>query len=564
MNGTARSKCSASRTAAVLIIIALLITLPVPAMVNAQTVPPDPRFGAVEAFYDPQAAQDLNLGWERILFYWAELQGSGQNADWNIFHVQDGWLADAAAHGRQVVGLIEKTPQWATDGRLGTGVPRGLYLPIDDPNNLWASFVRTLVARYAGRVDHWIIWNEPDVQPPDFGVQFDGTEADYYQLVKVAYLVAKQANPNAVIHLAGLTYYHDTTHHRVAYLQRFINAAKKDPTAAAHHDYFDIATLHIYYNSDEVYNVTQIIRNILRQNGLKQPLWINETNAQPSDDPLNTWQAPTHIVSLDQQAGFLVKSFAMGLAAGADRLAVYKLIDIPPPLPGWPPDGLIRSDGTRRPAYAALKTITTYYRNTRAARLVRTGSTDVVTLDRGSQTTRIAWARGASTTTVSLPAFAQQATLVAVDGTTQPLAAIDNQYRLTVPGAKCDDPTFGCAVGGAPIILVEDAPAKFGGSGSIVVSTITPTAIACTNCTATPTQTLTATLTPEPAPTATPTLTPEPTSTSTATPTVSPSRTSTSTPQLIGPLTPSADPPIGLFALGAAIAILLIIIARRR
>jgi len=434
---------------------------------------PDPRFGAVEAFYDSQAAQDLNLGWERILFYWAELQSS-QNADWNIFQVQDGWLADAAKHGRQVVGLIEKTPQWATDGRLGTGVPRGLYLPIDDPNNSWAGFVRTLVKRYAGRIDHWIIWNEPDVQAPDFGVQFDGTVADYYRLVKVAYQVAKQENPNAVIHLAGLTYYHDTEHHRPAYLQRFINEARKDPTSVAQHYYFDIATLHIYFNSDEVYNVTQIMRNILRQNGLKQPLWINETNAQPSNDPLNPWRDPTHIVSLDQQADFLVESFAMGLAAGADRLAVYKLIDVPPPLPGWPPDGLIRSNGSHRPAYDALKTITTYFRNTRSARLVRTGSTDIVTLDRGSQTTRIMWARSASSVTLSLPALTQQAILVAVDGTTRPITAIGNRYKFTLPGAKCDDPTYGCAVGGSPIILIEDTPARIVGGRSIVVSTVTP------------------------------------------------------------------------------------------
>jgi hypothetical protein len=38
--------------------------------------------------------------------------------------------------------------------------------------------------------------------------------------VKVAYQAAKQENPNAVIHLAGLTYYHDDK-----YLQRFIDEA---------------------------------------------------------------------------------------------------------------------------------------------------------------------------------------------------------------------------------------------------------------------------------------------------------------------------------------------------
>jgi hypothetical protein len=504
-----------------------------------QSLPPDPRFGAVEAFYDPQAAQDLNLGWERIIFYWAELQRNGPDDQWNKYQVRDTWLAEAAAQGRQVVGLIENTPPWATDGQGGSGVPRGLYLPIDDPNNLWAGFIRTIVARYAGRVDRWIIWNEPDIQTPDFGVQFDGNEADYYQLVKVAYQVAKQANPNAIIHLAGLTYYHDVERHRPSYLQRYLDEAKKDSTSAANHAYFDVATLHVYHNADEVYGVTSIMRNILRQNNLKQPIWINETNAEPSNDPLNPWTSPSWIVSLEQQADFMIQSFAMGLAAGADRIAVYKLIDIPAPAPGWYPDGLIRADGSHRPAYDAVKVVTTYFRDTRSARLVRSGSTDIVTLDRGSQTTRIAWARGASTTTLSLPAFTQQATLVLSNGSTQPIAAINNQYRFTLPGAKCDDPRYGCAVGGSPIVLVEEAPSKTG--GNVIVSTSTPLP-ACVNCTPTSSPTLAPTSTPCPDCTPTPTNTPRPTRTRTATPTFTPTATATSQPTPTATSTKTATP----------------------
>lgn len=560
MNGINRSKRSGGLCIVSIAIIAILLALFAPHFSNAQAAAPDPRFGAVEAFYDPNAASDLNLGWERILFYWAELERSGPNDEWNIFQVQDSWLEDAAAHGRQVVGLIENVPAWATDGTPGSGLPRGLYLPIDDPNNLWANFIRTLVKRYAGRVNHWIIWNEPDISPPADGVQFDGTPADYYQLVKVAYQVAKRENPNAVIHLAGLTYYHDQR-----YLQRFLNEAKKDPTAAANHDYFDVATLHIYFTSDEVYNVVQIIRSTLRLNGQSQPVWINETNAAPSSDPLNPWRAPTWIVSLDQQASYLVHSFALGLAAGAERIGVYKLIDIPAYPTGFPAYGLIRADGSQRPAYAAMKVITTYFRDTRSARLIRSGSTDIVTLNRGAQTTRIAWARSSATTNVSLPAFSQQATLISLDGSTQAIAAINNQYRLTLPGAECKDPLHGCAIGGAPIILVENAPSNSG--GSVIVNTVTPSA-PCLECTATsnptnrPTQTPISTSTPTPSPTASatptftasPTFTIEPTSTATAapTPTATPIAAAASTDSTISPL-----------ALGAIGALALIVIALR-
>ena len=53
---------------------------------RAQDPPPDVRFGAVEAFRDPVAAADADVGWDRILFYWSELQPSGPD-DWNGYHV---------------------------------------------------------------------------------------------------------------------------------------------------------------------------------------------------------------------------------------------------------------------------------------------------------------------------------------------------------------------------------------------------------------------------------------------------------------------------------------------
>src|SRR5512143_340377 len=475
MNGIVKpriSLCRGERFTAQMffaVIIALLAThLPV----TAQNTP-DPRFGAVEAFRDPNDARDLNLGWERILFYWSELQPNGPD-DWNIFHVEDGWISEALANGRQVVGLLENTPRWATDGANQIGVPRGLDLPVDDPNNLWAAFVRKVVKRYAGRIDHWIIWNEPDIEPPDDGIQWGGTVADYYHLVKVAYQAAKLENPNAVIHLAGLTWHHDVVHKRVPYLQRFINEAKKDPTAAANHYYFDVGTFHVYLTTDTVYDILQAMYGILRRNGLKQPIWINETNSQPSSDPLNPWRAPTFVTSLDQQADFLIHAFALGLAGGAQRIAVYKLIDNPPLPEGFPPFGLVRADGTRRPAYAAIKVITAYFRNTRAAKLVRTGSTEVVTLDRGEATTRVAWSRGKAESTVTLPAFAAEGLIVELDGSTHAIKAVNGQYKITLPAAKCDDPNFGCRVGGHPIVLVENEAADQSVAATIQVSTATP------------------------------------------------------------------------------------------
>ncbi|HSD83628.1 MAG TPA: hypothetical protein VLG46_07210, partial [Anaerolineae bacterium] len=460
----------------------------------------------------------------------------------------------------------------------------------------WAAFVRKVVKRYAGRIDHWIIWNEPDIEPPDDGIQWGGTVADYYQLVKVAYLAAKLENPNAMIHLAGLTWHHDVVHKRVPYLQRFINEARKDPTAAANHDYFDVGTFHVYLTTDTVYDILQAMYGILRRNGLKQPIWINETNSQPSSDPLNPWRAPTFVTSLDQQSDFLVHAFALGLAGGAQRIAVYKLIDNPPLEEGFPPFGLVRADGTRRPAYAAIKVITTYFRNTQSAKLVRTGSTEIVTLDRGEATTRVAWSRGKTESTITLPAFAAEGLIVELDGSTHAIKAVNGQYKITLPAAKCDDPNFGCRVGGHPIVLVENEQADPSAVATIQVSTATPPpegaastaleitasaptasapslAAPCADCPsmviATPSATHTLTPT-EPAATAQPTATRQPTATFTPTPVVIVQKKPIPTfiPTLALPPSLREELPAGLIVpglgVGAAVVAGLIVLYRSR
>ena len=60
-----------------LILIVVLLnkvnTLPGASAQNAV----DTRFGAVEAFWAPNEAAALGIGWERILFYWNQLQPFG-------------------------------------------------------------------------------------------------------------------------------------------------------------------------------------------------------------------------------------------------------------------------------------------------------------------------------------------------------------------------------------------------------------------------------------------------------------------------------------------------------
>jgi len=549
---------------------ALITRALLPSPVVAQQAPPDPRFGAVEAFRDPVAAAEAGVGWERILFYWSELQPNGPE-DWNGYHVPDEWLASADAQGREVVGLLKFTPQWATDGSYGCGVPRGLDLPVDDPGNLWANFIRRVVQMYVGRINHWIIWNEPDIVPPTYGYEWCGTTEEYYRLLKVAYLAAHQVNPDVVIHLAGMTTWHDRT-----YLRRFLTLATQDPSGAEHGYYFDVVSLHIYFRSETIPDIINETRTTLTAYGLRKPIWLNETNAPPNSDPQWPMAAANYEISLEEQASFLLQSFSLALSAGAERIAVYKWLDNDL-APNFEPFGIIRPDFSHRPAFDAYKLITTHYAGTITAREDRQPLYTMVTLDRGNLTTRVLWARTQADASISVPALAAQARLIEQTGAEQAIEPVDGQYTLTLPRARCADKR-GCIIGGPTYLLVEDTsnapppvetatpepvdspppsipptgggeegedptgggeegedPTGEGEEGEGIPADVSPTP----SLTPTPLPTATSTPTETPTPTPVPTKTP----TSIPTPSPSPSPSATATPTAMPSPTPTLWPP---------------------
>jgi len=435
--------------------------------VRAQDSPPDPRFGAVEAFWDVASAAEAGVGWERILFYWSELQPNGPN--------------------------------------------------------LWAAFVRRVVQIYAGRINRWIIWNEPEIDPQTYGHEWCGTMEEYYQLLKVAYLAAHQANPDVTIHLAGMTYWHDPD-----YLRRFLSVTMQDPTAPEHNYYFDVVAVHIYFQTETVPFIINKARAALNAYGLNKPIWVNETNASPDSDPLWPLVRPRWRVSLEEQAGFLLQSFALALSAGAQRVAVYKWMDAGLP-PGGEPFGVLRPDGSRRPAFDAYRLITTHYAGTTSAREDRYPLYEVVTLDRGNLTTRVLWARTETDVTVSVPALASQARLIDQTSAEQPIEPMDGQYTLALPRARCADEYAGCIIGGHTYLLVEESS---GAPPPVETATPTPATV--------PAEATTPADTPTPLPTATPT--PTPTQPPTPSPTSSPTPTHTPTPLPTPTLAPSRTP----------------------
>lgn len=432
--------------------LALFLSLVFATSIVAQD---EPVFGAVEAFWLPEDACDIGLGWERIIFDWGQHQPESAD-DWNPFNVRDEWLQAAADCSREVVGVIKHTPAWATDGTPGIGVPRGLYLDVDDPDNLWASFMRETAEYYAPRgVSRFIIWNEPDIPAGTYGYEFEGSLEDYARLLEVAYLAAKQGNPDAEIVLAGTTYWHDVNVGQRLYVDRLLEYLSQQPDAAENNYFFDALALHIYFRTDTVYTIVHEYADVLERYSMgDKDIWIAETNASPNLDPLWPVTRPQYQITLDQQGAFLVQAAALGLAAGADRVGVYKFFDWSLP-PGAEAFGLIRADETHRPAFESWRTVIQQFSGVSAARIAQNDLLQAVELRRiDGSTLLIAWARTETPVEISFLADVE-ATMLDQYGNIMPITVSDGHQSVMLAGAICNR-RDGCAVGGSPV-MIQDA-----------------------------------------------------------------------------------------------------------
>jgi hypothetical protein len=424
---------------------------------KAQSLTKNPRFGIVNAYLAPEAANASGASWEIITLHWDQIQPDGPT-DWNSDPDVDQWLATARTQGREVVAVVVGTPQWATTGDPQTGVPRGLYLPVSDPGNAWAGFIGRAANFYGAKgINRWVIWKNPDIPVGRQESLWDGSIEEYYQLVKTAYVSAKMANPNAVIHLGGEGEYDPN------WFSRFIEIILDDPTGPANNYYFDVATLHVYDSPEKVYTLMQNHFFVMDQQGIPlKEVWINETNARPAVDPDVYPEDQTFRehprTTMEQQASFIMQAHALAFAANRGaRVATYQLAD---DLEADQDEayGLLRRDGDPRPAFTAYQLAAEQFSGFVFARRVDLESqqADYVRLTFETKVTHVAWATTDATVTLVIPARTTQATLIDISGNRWTVEPAGGEYRVVLGGALCNDPATGCMIGGAPWLLVED------------------------------------------------------------------------------------------------------------
>ncbi|MFN8453164.1 MAG: hypothetical protein U0401_00585 [Anaerolineae bacterium] len=491
----------------ILLFLFFLIITATPTLAQDPTstaTPPrfDPRFGIVDSFVNTAEANAAGAGWTRVFFRWDVVQPGGPS-DWKPTNVPDPLLEAEIASGREVVAVLIGTPTWATESGTSTAVP---------PLEYWGDFVYKIASQYQGRIKHWVIWNQPDVSDPASpNYTWAGTVEDYYRLLKEAYQKIKGVDPAMQVHLAGLTYTFDRDRNQPQYLARLLEVIQADPEAAGQNYYFDGASYHLYYNPRQIFEALTEIHSILDAHGVgNKPIWLNETNAPPSDDYLEPLAAPAATsVTLEEQSAYVVQAFALALAGGAERVAFNKLRNDNPHPESVEPYGLLRADNSRRPAFAAFQTVATYFANTQKASWLQEGEVTIVTLARGDETTTVLWNTNPTATFFPLKAIAAEAKLIDAQGTEQPLTPTDAVYIVGLPGALCSGGPSACFIGGAPQIIVEAGSAEQRPPLLPLVATATPVPQPAVEIEASPTDALTATMlavaTSLPPPTLTPT-----------------------------------------------------------
>ncbi len=438
-------------------IIVLLVTIiPLPAsfaqeaveVAPTQEAPPDNRFGIVEAYVNAAEATTAGAGYTRIILYWNAIQPSSP-ADWKPANVPDPFIDAELAAGREVVAVLIGTPDWASDGLNDSRAVPDMAA--------WGNFTKRVAQQYHGRIKHWVIWNEPDVWDLEHrGSTWLGTVEDYARTLKVAYNSIKSVDPALEVHLTGLTYHWDAKYEREQYLARLLRAIAADPDAAENDFFFDAVVYHLYYDPEWMFDILQEVRGMLREYDLEnKPIWINETNAPPTDDPLEPpWAEPLLVVSSQEQAAFVIQAYALLLAGGAERVEFYKMRNSANHPEDVEPFGILRHDDSRRPAFAAYKVVTTHFAGYECVDWTRRGEVYVVTLERGDKTTRVLWTTSRRSQRFTADAIAKDALLVNESGEAEVIAAVNGAYNIELPGATCS--AGFCFIGGAPRVLVEN------------------------------------------------------------------------------------------------------------
>lgn len=303
--------------------------------------------------------QALGAKMIRVDVGWSSLQEAGpdQYSGWYLDKL-DAVVAEAEARGIELLITITWTPCWASSapeslkqGCEGSWWQRGVqYYPPTHASD-YGNVAGFLADRYRGRVAGWEIWNEPNHH--SYFVATNRVHA-YVPLVRAAYPEIKRADPGTTV-VAGSLSWSDAR-----FTERLFRAGIKG--------YFDAFSIHPYsgdrsplYRRKRHSPKTTFARGVpavhrrMAKYGDHSPLWLTEMGWNTSD--VRNSKPWRNGVSEERQARYLKLAFTKMQQWDYVPVAIWFGLENTgtDPMDGGSNYGLVRSDGSYKPAFDAFR-----------------------------------------------------------------------------------------------------------------------------------------------------------------------------------------------------------------
>lgn len=294
--------------------------------------------------------QSIGAQTSRNDFLWAHIERVQGTYDWTT---ADEVVNALAAAGIEPLMVIWSSPEWA-NGSANMAVVPGTEPQFSDWLMAYRSFARALATRYHDRVDHWELWNEPNVQ--EFWAPAPNLDA-YARWATAIESEIRAIDPAARIAFGSVTI------PEVAYNEQQISGRDFIRGLFERHVKPRIVSVHPYMYENQppesggpgdgvnTFRDVEVIRQLMAAQGpAGAEVWITE---------YCWWAGPSYFnrqlsLTEEQQADYFSRSLAL-VRGWPDVKRVVWFWDRDRPGSEFNGCGLIRVDGTQRPAALVLK-----------------------------------------------------------------------------------------------------------------------------------------------------------------------------------------------------------------
>jgi GH35 family endo-1,4-beta-xylanase len=322
-------------------------------------IPPN-FFGIVPAFApsasDAQQMSTAGVESVRLFSYWGLMEPRPGVYDWSA---SDSVMQNVAAAGLTPAVQFASVPSWMSSDQNRPPIYSNAQI------SAWQQFLANFLRRYGSHGTFWAahpslpfhpvtsieVWNEPNLK-----LFWGGTPSprDYLGLLNISKAAIRSVDPNVQIVFGGLFPFPRPQYGMKAkkFLNKFFRykGAKKS---------FNVLSMHPYsYTPKLLLPTLRIFRkNLNSHHSAKKPIWITELGWATSG---HDWAISPFRATEAQQAQYLTQSFNKLLKARGE-LRLQRIFwqiwrDHPDPDSSWFLEmGLLRADGSPKPAYAAYQ-----------------------------------------------------------------------------------------------------------------------------------------------------------------------------------------------------------------